>query len=189
MNLPRWDRVEAFVDRSEFWKEFIHREELKSTNRFLRNYGELEPGLVVLAERQSSGRGKGAHRWHSPEGGLWVSFSLGGLSPGTVPDFYVKVLELIRDLLSDYGVETSVSRPNDLVVEGKKIAGMLVEECDDYYILGLGINVNNEVSGMPRAVRENSTSMKEEAGERIERPELLTNILSGFETFSGPGKS
>lgn len=183
MRLTDWEPVRDLVGDSDVWNEFIYRTELDSTNRYLRNRKELQTGTVVLADRQTHGQGRGSRKWYSPEGGLWFSFSLGGLSPRVMPELYVELLNLVQDLLAEYGVETSVSRPNDLVVGDKKIAGLLIEECAGNYIVGIGINVNNEASGLPEAVKENSTTMKKVTGEEMDRTVMLRDFLAKFEDF------
>ncbi|MCF7890553.1 biotin--[acetyl-CoA-carboxylase] ligase [Candidatus Bipolaricaulota bacterium] len=181
--MSNWEPVRDFVEGSDVWTEFIYRAELDSTSRYLRSSEDLEPGTVVLADKQTHGQGRGTRKWYSPEGGLWFSFSLGGLSSRSTPELYVDLLKLIRTLLAEYGVETSVSRPNDLVAGDKKIAGLLIEESGRNFIVGIGINVNNEASGLPEAVRENSTTMKEVAGEEVDRTVLLEDFLAKFEDF------
>jgi len=183
LRLPNWDSVRDLVDRSDLWSEFIYREELDSTNRYLRNTENLEPGTVVLADKQSHGHGRGARKWYSPRGGLWFSFSLKGFSAGSPQDLYIDLLNLVQDILEEYGVETNVSRPNDLVVGGKKIAGLLIEENSGSYIVGIGINVNNEASGLPEVVKNNSTTTKDVTGKEIDRTEMLRDFLARFEDF------
>ena len=176
-----WELVKSCVEKSEFWVEFVHREELKSTNSYLRAKNDLPDRTVVLAERQTSGHGRGTARWYSPEGGLWFSFKLLESLEGSAQEFYVHALEVLRDVLADFGVETKISRPNDLVVKEKKIAGILIEEHNGGYIVGFGINVNNDLSVIPENVGENSTTMQEITGKEIDRDELLSEVLSRFE--------
>ncbi len=181
-----WERVRSLVAESDFWAEFVHREELKSTNSYLRSKDKLPVGAIVLAERQTSGRGRGTARWYSPEGGLWFSVKLSDSFEKSAQEFYVDALRLLRDLLADYGVETEISRPNDLVAEGKKLAGILIEEHDGEYVVGFGLNVNNDLSVIPEKVGENSITMQEITGEEIDRDELLSEFLSRFEVmFNG----
>ncbi|MBS3735796.1 MAG: biotin--[acetyl-CoA-carboxylase] ligase [Candidatus Bipolaricaulota bacterium] len=181
--MSNWKPVRDFVQNSDVWTEFIYRNELDSTNRYLRHGEEVLPGTIVLADKQTHGQGSGTRRWYSPEGGLWFSFTLGGLMHLATPELYVELLKLVQALLAEYGVETSVSRPNDLVVEGKKIAGLLIEESSGDYIVGIGINVNNEASGLPEAVRENSITMKDVTGEKVDRTKMLEDFLGKFEDF------
>ncbi len=176
-----WEKVRSQVEKSGFWSEFVHREELKSTSSYLRSRGDLSTGTIVLAERQTSGHGRGAARWYSPEGGLWFSFKLAESFEGSAQEFYVKALNMLRDLLADFGVETKISRPNDLVVKGNKIAGILIEEHDASYIVGFGMNVNNDLSAIPENVGENSITMQEVIGGEVDRDELLAEFLIRFE--------
>ena len=181
--MSSWEPVRDLVRSSDVWSQFIYRPELDSTNHYLRQNGDLETGTVVLADKQTHGHGRRARKWYSPEGGLWFSFSLGSLSSRSTQELYVDLLNLVQDILEDYEVEAEVSRPNDLVVGGKKIAGLLIEESAGSYIVGIGINVNNEASSLPEAVRERSTTTKEITGEEIDRTEFLRDFLTRFEEF------
>ena len=181
--MPNWDPVRDLIEESNVWSNFIYRDELDSTNRFLRTQKGLEPGTVVLADRQTHGHGRGSRRWYSPEGGLWFSFTLEGLSKGSIQELYVSLLNLVQNLLKEYGVATEISRPNDLMADGKKIAGLLIEESAGSYIVGIGINVNNEASSLPEVVKENSTTAKEVTGEEVDRVLMLKDFLVEFERF------
>lgn len=181
--MGRWEKVRSQVEKSDFWSEFVHREELDSTSSYLRSKDDLPTGAIVLAERQRSGHGRGAGRWYSPEGGLWFSFKLLESFEVSAQEFYVKALNTLRDLLADFGVETEISRPNDLVVKGNKIAGILIEEHDGGYIVGFGINVNNDLSAVPEKVGENSITMREVTGEEVDRDKLLSEFLTRFEVM------
>lgn len=180
--MPKWDPVKDYVGDSNFWSNFIQREELKSTSSFLRDK-DFEPGTVVLADEQTGGRGRGNNRWYSPEGGLWFSFEVSGSGAKNPQKLYVKILGTLKELLADGGVITEVSRPNDLVAGGKKIAGILIEEKDSSFIIGLGVNVNNDLSPLPDELRKESTTMKEMTGTEISRVKLLEGFLSKFEGF------
>jgi len=181
LRLSSWEPVRELVESSAVWSQFIYRSELDSTNHYLRENKDLEAGTVVLADKQTHGHGRRARKWYSPEGGLWFSFSLGGLSSQSTQELYVELLNLVQDILGDYGIEAEVSRPNDLVVGDKKIAGLLIEESAGSYIIGIGINVNNEASSLPEVVKEHSTTTKEITGEEIDRTEFLRDFLAGFE--------
>lgn len=179
--MANWNPVEDYVEKSDFWNKFIYRDELESTSGYLRKLNGLQPGVVVLAESQTKGRGKGTNRWYSPSGGLWFSFSLSGLPSDSPQELYVEILGILRDLLAKYGVKTKISRPNDLVVDNKKIAGALIEQCGDSYIVGLGLNVNNDTSSFPKEVRKATTTLMRETGKEIDRSQLLRDFLSRFE--------
>jgi len=181
--LANWNPVEEYVEKSDFWNKFIYRDKLESTSGYLRKLNSLGPGVVVLTERQRKGRGKGTSRWYSPPGGLWFSFSLGGLPSNSPQKLYVEILGTLRDLLADYGVKTKISRPNDLVVDKDKIAGALIEQCGDSYIVGLGVNVNNDLSSLPEEVRKNATTLMRETGREIDRSQLLRDFLAQFENW------
>lgn len=181
--MSNWDAVEKYVEKSDFWNKFIYRDELESTSGYLRKLNSLKPGIIVLAERQIKGRGKGTNRWYSPSRGLWFSFTPVDLPSDSPQKLYLEILGILRDLLTDYGVKTRISRPNDLVVDDDKIAGALIEECEDKYIVGLGLNVNNDLSSLPKEVRKNATTLTRETGREIDRGQLLEDFLARFEDW------
>jgi len=80
-------------------------------------------------------------------------------------------------VLSQYGVNTNISRPNDLVIDQKKIAGILIEEVKRKVIVGIGVNVNNDPANFPRRIRRKSTSMKVILGEKIDLQDILIQLL------------
>ncbi len=181
--MSNWNPVEDYVEKSDFWNKFIFRDKLESTSGYLRKLNSLQAEVVVLSESQTKGRGKGTSRWYSPPGGLWFSFSLDDLQSDLPQKLYVEILGILRDLLADYGVKTKVSRPNDLVVDKNKIAGALIEQCGDSYIVGLGVNVNNDLSSLPKEVRKDATTLMRETGREIDRSQLLRDFLARFENW------
>ncbi|MGI1659980.1 MAG: biotin--[acetyl-CoA-carboxylase] ligase [Desulfitobacterium sp.] len=126
-------------------------EELPSTNDWLKNLTpqDAEHGTVVIAKRQNSGHGRMQRLWESPQGGLWLSIllkprlSLGDAAKLTLSTG-VAMAQTLKEL---YGIEAGIKWPNDLVYEGKKIAGILGEVAGEWnavqsLILGVGVNAN-----------------------------------------------
>ncbi len=180
----RWERTESQIESSEFWTRLIFREKIDSTSNFLRREGGLNRGVVVVAEAQTRGRGKGERAWISPRGGLWISALIDPLPRRLHQNLYVGILNGIKKVLHDYGVRAEISRPNDLVVGGKKIGGILVEENSRGIILGLGINVNNDPRRLPDGLNHQATSLRELTGEGLSLDELLSLILVEIEELT-----
>lgn len=122
-------------------------QETDSTNLEIRRRRETDPGegLAVVAARQTQGRGRRGRQWASPEGNLYVSIRLdsrpGGLATAAQLSFVAAVA--LADALRDVAPHVPIrcKWPNDLLVNGAKISGILLESDDPYVILGIGVNV------------------------------------------------
>ncbi len=155
------------------WR-IIHLNEVDSTNEYAKRIAGNSPeGTVVVAKRQTSGRGRKGRSWASPEGGLWLSVIL---KPGRIDPRLVFVGALaVVDTLADFGISSGIKWPNDVWVSGRKIAGVLTEgKGSEYVILGIGLNVNNPV---PEWLRESATSMFELTGTEIPLEKVLERLL------------
>lgn len=176
------EKIAKYLAESSLWRKIIYKKVAGSTNEVLGELEEKEVGTVVLASRQLNGRGKGGSTWYSPLGGCWVSVSLDPLSPEKSSRVSELAVGSIKQVVEHWGLEGRISPPNDLCVEGKKLAGVLVEPRPQFTILGLGINVNNKVSSLPQGVREKSTSMRDLLGTELCLEELIGRLLSNLES-------
>jgi BirA family biotin operon repressor/biotin-[acetyl-CoA-carboxylase] ligase len=141
---------------------------------------------VVIADRQIKGRGRLRRQWFSDIGGLYFTTIL---RPVISPAMSFKVsfsasLALVRILRRLYRVDAKVKWPNDILVDDKKLSGMLSEmetEADlvSYINVGLGINVNND----PRNEEPGATSLKILLNRNISRIEILTHFFNEFENL------
>ena len=130
------------------FSKIVYFDVLNSTNDFLiQLYKQLhyQKGYTIYTEKQLQGRGRMGKQWFSDSNSLTFSFSLNsGLS-----NFEITILAVLGliDLLKDYGVSALVKFPNDIIVDNKKIAGILTElvavKRKKYVIIGIGLNVNN----------------------------------------------
>jgi len=151
--------------------------EVRSTNEYAKEIAEDVPeGTVVLARRQTSGKGRKGRYWASPEGGLWMSVIL---KPKTsienVPKLVFVGALAVVDALAKYGIPAEIKWPNDVLVEGRKIAGILSEcRLDRFAVLGIGLNVNNEI---PEELEDSAVSMKGLLGFEVDLDEVLQRIL------------
>ena len=145
-------------------------------------------GLVVIAEEMSEGRGRLSRKWVAGKGGVWLTILLRPLKLKGLQLISlgagVAVAEAIREL---HGIDVGLKWPNDVMAEGKKLCGILVEgrvEADriHYILVGVGINVNNEI---PKHLKTKAVSLKELLGTTVPRIPLLTLLLSKFATIYG----
>jgi len=146
-------------------------------------------GTVVLAEEQSAGRGRFGRIWYSEKStGIYCSIILRpNLSPSAAP-----ILTLLAGLAGHHairkttGLVTDIRWPNDLLINGKKLGGILTEmntELDRIHavVLGLGLNVNHR--SMPRDLRSIATSLRIEGGRKYSRVHLLAALLREIQRF------
>jgi BirA family biotin operon repressor/biotin-[acetyl-CoA-carboxylase] ligase len=144
-------------------------------------------GIVVCSEAQQRGRGRLGRSWISPKSkGIYLSIVLRpSFSPNETPKLTllaaVAVAEAIRQAA---GIICQIKWPNDILVNGKKVGGILTElnaEMDrvKFVILGIGINVNTKKTSLPSG----ATSLKEEKGDAISRLELTKNLLRQIDSF------
>jgi BirA family biotin operon repressor/biotin-[acetyl-CoA-carboxylase] ligase len=148
----------------------------------------FEPGLVVAAESQTAGRGRGTHRWFSPRGaGLWFSVALVPALPGRRIPFVTQAagLALSEAIASVASIETALKWPNDLCLAGRKLAGILTEARsigDDpmVAVLGVGLNVNLQRKGFPPHLEDAAASLREAAGLPLDRTRILDAFLDAL---------
>ncbi len=144
--------------------------------------------LLVVAEEQTAGRGRGNNRWWTGRGN--VAFSLvfdpadWNLSRQPLPErslaVGVAIADTIRPLLDNHRV--GLHWPNDVFVEGKKVAGILIDVLPSgQHVVGIGLNVNNLLDDAPADVRSRATSLCELTGRIYDRTSLLLDLLRQLE--------
>src|SRR5438067_658502 len=162
-------------------------QETTSTNDIVEKLARdgVDQGVAVFAESQTSGRGRLGRKWVSPPGkGLWFSILLRPkLRPQEVTQLTVASAVALRRAIEDTtGISAEIKWPNDILLRGRKVAGILTElkaELDQvtYVILGIGVDVNLAPSDLPADVRSAATSLKAECGKVLSRAELAVAAL------------
>jgi BirA family biotin operon repressor/biotin-[acetyl-CoA-carboxylase] ligase len=162
-------------------------EETTSTNDVIEKLARdgVKEGVVVFAESQTRGRGRLGRKWTSPaKRGLWFSVLLRpDLRPQETTRLNVaSATALRRAIESQTGLKPEIKWPNDILIQGKKVAGILTElsgELDHvkYVVLGIGVDVNLSQGDFPAELRKLATSLKAELGKPVSRPELAVVIL------------
>lgn len=155
-----------------------------STNLYLRELARngAEDGTVVIAGSQSKGRGRLGRSFSSPEGGIYMSWLLRPeCPPAQAVNLTAWVSVAVADAIFDvYGVHPGIKWVNDLVMNTKKICGILTEMSAEeghinYIIVGIGINVNAEK--FPDELRNIASSLYMETGKQIKRAELIGAVI------------
>jgi len=148
-------------------------------------------GTLVVAEEQTGGKGRLGRSWHSPYGqGLFFSLVLRPLvNPQEVARVTMLAAVAIASAIDKVtGLNAGIKWPNDLLVDGKKVSGILAEmqgEQDrvNFLIMGVGINVNHELNDFPEELQPVATSLKLAGGRQVERVRLLQACLESFEQW------
>ncbi len=184
------DMVRKRLKGSLFGKRVYHFFKTDSTNRVAMElgYADEPEGAVVLAEEQTAGRGRAGRSWHSERGaGLYVTLLLRPkLSPVQAPLLTMLAgLSAHTALLAQTGLSAELKWPNDLLLNGKKLGGILTEMYAEpnavrFVIVGIGINVSQEK--FPGEIAVTATSLRKETGRLHSRLEVLVKLLSQFET-------
>lgn len=162
-------------------------ESVGSTNdvaRALAKQGAAE-GTTVVAEAQTAGRGRKGRHWASPPGGLWLSIVLR-------PSLPLEAWPLIgfaagagtaAALESVSGKTIQLKWPNDLILDSRKVGGVLVESAEGVVILGIGINANIAIEDLPGDIRPSATTLLTSLGRIIDLSALVREILGQVEAF------
>lgn len=162
-------------------------QETTSTNDIVERLARdgVPEGAVVFAESQSRGRGRLGRKWISPASrGLWFSVLLRPqLSPQETTQLTVaSATALCRAIKALTGLQPKIKWPNDILINGRKVCGILTElraepDSVQYVILGIGVDVNLTAGEFPADLRKLATSLKLEAGRAIPRADLASAIL------------
>jgi BirA family transcriptional regulator, biotin operon repressor / biotin---[acetyl-CoA-carboxylase] ligase len=187
------DTIQAQLQTRVMGQPAIHLfQETDSTNlqaKILAGQGAAE-GTVVVADTQSHGRGRRGRTWLSPPGrNIYTSLILRPpMAPFQAPQItLMTAVAVTQSLNRTTGLDAKIKWPNDILIQGKKVAGILTEistEMDvvDFVVVGLGINVNTRREEMLPEIQDIATSIHIEGGDNVSRPSLLCNLLKNFET-------
>jgi len=171
-------------------------ESIESTNIRAKEVAMLaDEGTVIIAEEQTMGRGRLGRSWMSPKSkGLWFSIILKPyLDPGKISKITLIGAAAVHKALKELGITSHIKWPNDVVVEGKKVCGILTEmvlqdENSYYVIMGIGINANLDKGDFHDELKDKATSLKIIKGAEIDRSRLLACVLNNFEKLYIPFK-
>lgn len=146
-------------------------------------------GTLIIADEQTMGRGRLGRNWHSKKGtGIWMSLIIKPeISVQKAPQFtLLTAVALCMAIEEVTGLEPFIKWPNDLLLQQKKVAGILTELIAEEnrvqaIIIGIGINVNHTETDFPEELRDKATSLAIEKGTTILRPKLVQNFCLKFE--------
>jgi BirA family biotin operon repressor/biotin-[acetyl-CoA-carboxylase] ligase len=175
------ERVEPLL-RGRFGRPYLYFERCESTQRELDV--DAPEGAVAVAEEQTAGRGRLGRSWVAP---AWSSVLLSvnlrpAIAPPRLPELSLVAGAAVAEAIAEEtGIRPEVQFPNDVLIGGRKVAGILAEARDDRVVLGIGINVNLAAAELPADVDKPATSLRLETGGPIARARLLATVLAHLE--------
>lgn len=178
--------------KTQFIGQYIHYEDrVDSTQKIAQRlaYDGAKEGTMVIAEEQFSGKGRMERAWHSPKyTGAWMSLILRPKIPiQNAPQLTlltaVAVVQAIEEVTS---LSPQIKWPNDLLLNGKKVTGILTElqaeaDCIKSIIIGIGINVNQKLDDFPHELQAIATSLAIEEKTEVNRADVIRAVLTNFE--------
>jgi BirA family biotin operon repressor/biotin-[acetyl-CoA-carboxylase] ligase len=158
---------------------------ISSTNQKAKELAQngAGPWTVIVAEKQTQGRGKKKSPWYSPLGGLYFSVILPKSNIEDLQTLTILAAFIVtKTLKENFGLEPLIKLPNDVLLHGKKIAGILTENVVGREVRSsvMGIGLNTNIESFPRELEKTSTSLKMELGRKIDNNLILGEILKGL---------
>lgn len=183
------EELSSMIDTEWAGQTVYYFDQIDSTNIRAKQLGEggVPHGTLIVAGQQNAGRGRRGRTWESPPGvSIYMSIVLRPeMSPVKAPMLTLVMALSAADSLKEYtGLDVQIKWPNDIVLNGKKLVGILTEmstEMDyiNHVVIGVGINVNTE--RLPEELEEKATSLRLETGRIIRRSEIIASIMKRFE--------
>ena len=185
-DLLTYDSISYKLDTKYIGRNIIHFETIDSTNDYAKKVAlQEQDGTVIISEEQTKGKGRIGRQWVSKSReGIWMSIILKpNIIPQKAPFLTLIAGASIAKALNNLGVETSIKWPNDIIINNKKVSGILTElsaEIDkiNYIVLGMGINV--KTIEFSQEISDIATSLYKE-GHKVSRVDIVRNILEEFE--------
>ncbi len=188
-NLLTENEIKAGLKTNYMGKNVIYETSVTSTQEIAHRLARegVPEGTLVVAEEQLGGKGRLGRAWHSPIGtGIWMSLILKPkIPPQQAPQLtLLAAVAVIRGITETTELQCEIKWPNDILLNGKKVVGILTEMQADpdqihSVIIGIGINVNQ--TSFPKEIQEIATSLKLEKGQEINRAHLMRSIMAEFE--------
>jgi BirA family transcriptional regulator, biotin operon repressor / biotin---[acetyl-CoA-carboxylase] ligase len=175
------ERVEPLL-RGRFGRPYLYFERCESTQRELS--ADAPEGAVAVSEEQTAGRGRLGRQWHAaPRTSVLVSVNLRpDVASHRLPELsLVGGAAVAEAIAAETGLDAEIRFPNDVLIGGRKVAGILAEARDGRVVLGIGINANTGAAELPENVETPATSLQVETGAPVDRAPLLAAVLERLE--------
>ncbi len=183
--------IESRLSKNSICRKVESFDSINSTNIRAKQLAEdgAEEGTLVIAEKQTAGKGRRGRQWESePGAGVYMSIVLRpGINPVNVPGItLVTALALVSSIKETCNAEPLIKWPNDIVLGGKKICGILTEMSSEmnyinYVVTGIGINANNR--HFNKEIEKTATSVYLQTGKEVDRAQLAACTVDSFGTY------
>lgn len=191
-----YEEIQEHLKTEFIGRKILYHKTIDSTNIAAKSLAHKEAeGFTLVAEEQVEGRGRLGRHWLSPENkGIYFSMILKPqVSPMDVSKVTLIGAAAVQLALENMGISSQIKWPNDIVINGKKVCGILTEMSGEisminYIVMGIGINVNLEKKHIPEDLKDKATSLKIESKVQIDRKKLLAEVLNKFEELYIPFK-
>jgi len=194
-HLPKTERIQPPKVRESLRTRFLghpvlYFRTLTSTNDLAKALAMrgVNEGTVVVAETQTAGKGRFKREWASPEDGLWFSIILRpNVLPRQAPRVTLMTSAAVAKTINRlYGLKSEIKWPNDVLINQKKVCGIVTESQTigkmlRFAILGIGINADFNIAAFPTHLKKAATTLRKELGRKIEREILLCEVLAEIE--------
>lgn len=182
--------IQPYLETDSFGQKLYVYEEVDSTQTIAHKLARegAPSGTLIIADHQTAGKGRLGRSWFSPPGtGIWMSLIIRPDIPlSNAPQLTLLSAVALAQVLKEYAKEVGIKWPNDLLIHGKKVAGILTElnaEPDriNYVVIGIGLNVNQEAEHFPEELGNVATSLRLETGTVISRNKLIIELIHRWE--------
>src|SRR5205807_3311046 len=185
------DQLQTELGGTVIGREVVVLEKTTSTNDAILRLatGRAQEGLAVFAEHQTAGRGQRGNRWESPASkGLWFSILLRPkISVSDSGCLTIWAIETISDVIRmEFSLEPTIKLPNDIRIQGRKVAGVLTEmraqeKAPHLAIVGIGINVNQSPDDFPVDLQDRAISLAMALGRGVDRQKFAVALLRNLD--------
>ena len=174
---------DEILNTSIIAKETIFLEETESTNDDVWEYYNKDKNIVIVANKQTKGRGRLGNKWYSnPNESLTFSFNINTDMNANILAL-ITGLAIVRSIKEVSNLDTFLKWPNDIFINNKKMGGILIEAKSKNYVIGMGLNINQNKKSFPDEIASHSTSIRIEKNKSFNTHIILASILNHFEHF------
>lgn len=188
-------RIQDMLNTGYLGRQIYLALETGSTNEDARRAAEdqenpVSPGAVFVALHQTRGKGRLGRSWLSTRGSIAMSALLKpAMPPAMVPGMSLAAGLAVARAMCDLGIRVQVKWPNDILLAGKKLCGILCEmranlDCLEYMVIGIGLNVNSTLEDLDTSISTSATSLFIETGRQFQRNRVIARILDRLEETS-----
>lgn len=185
------EEIASRLKTKRMGKKIIYFSSVDSTNAYARRIGEegAQDGTLVIADEQTAGRGRWGRHWVTPPKTA-IAFTL--LLRPDLPPSHISMVTLVMGLAvcnaihQLYDLPVGIKWPNDVVIGGKKVCGILTEmsaEMDGVHYIVIGVGINTNLTSFPDQIRDVATSLQLQLGHPVDRAEVLVKVIELFEEY------